>query len=63
MWTAIGNRIAGSYPVSYTHLDNDSKKHNEIFYDTNNYVELLIEIDDEKYELTRYIGCLLYTSR
>ena len=29
--------------------DNDSKKHNEIFYDTNNYVELLIEIDDEKY--------------
>lgn len=36
--------------------DNDSKKHNEIFYDTNNYVELLIEIDDEKYELTRYIG-------
>ena len=36
--------------------DNDSTKHNEIFYDTNNYVELLIEIDDEKYELTRYIG-------
>lgn len=36
--------------------DNDSKKYNEIFYDTNNYVELLIEIDDEKYELTRYIG-------
>ena len=36
--------------------DNDSKKHNEIFYDTNNYVELLIEINDEKYELTRYIG-------
>lgn len=36
--------------------DNDSKKHNEIFYDTNNYVELLIEIDHEKYELTRYIG-------
>ena len=32
------------------------QKHNEIFYDTNNYVELLIEIDDEKYELTRYIG-------
>ena len=24
--------------------DNDSKKHNEIFYDTNNYVELIIEI-------------------
>lgn len=36
--------------------DNDFQKHNEIFYDTNNYVELLIEIDDEKYELTRYIG-------
>lgn len=36
--------------------DNESNKHNEIFNDTNNYVELLIEIDNEKYELTRYIG-------
>ena len=30
------------------------KKHNEIFYDTNNYVELLIEIDHEKYANTLY---------
>ena len=34
--------------------DNDSKKHNEIFYDTNNYVELLIEIDDEKWRITAF---------
>lgn len=44
------------YKHFFSNDDNDSKKHNEIFYDTNNYVELLIEIDDEKYELTRYIG-------
>lgn len=36
--------------------ENESNKHNEIFNDTNNYVELLIEIDGKKYELTRYIG-------
>ena len=38
---------------------NDSKAdkiHNEIYNDKNNYIELLIEIDDETYELTRYIG-------
>lgn len=38
---------------------NDSKsdsKHNEICDDKNNYVELLIEINGEEYELTRYIG-------
>lgn len=36
--------------------DNASSKHNEIYNDKNNYVELLIEISDETYELTRYIG-------
>lgn len=36
--------------------DNAASKHNEIFNDENSYVELLIEIDNEKYELTRYIG-------
>lgn len=36
--------------------DKERKKHNEICNDKNNYVELLIEIDDKKYELTRYIG-------
>lgn len=35
---------------------NTTSKHNEIFNDENSYVELLIEIDNEKYELTRYIG-------
>lgn len=36
--------------------ENVSKKHNEIYNDNNNYVELLIEIDGQKYELTRFIG-------
>lgn len=48
--------LGGRVQVFNKNDDNDSKKHNEIFYDTNNYVELLIEINDEKYELTRYIG-------
>jgi len=36
--------------------DNEKNKHNEICSDKNNYVELSIEIDGKKYELTRYIG-------
>lgn len=36
--------------------DSERNKHNEICSDKSNYVELLIEIDDKKYELTRYIG-------
>lgn len=36
--------------------DGERNKHFEICSDKNNYVELLIEINDSKYELTRYIG-------
>ena len=36
--------------------DNAASKHNEIFNDENSYVEILIDIYNEKYELTRYIG-------
>lgn len=36
--------------------DSEQNKHTEICNDKNNYVELLIEINDSKYELTRYIG-------
>jgi len=32
------------------------KKHNEIYHDEDNYVELEIEIGNQVYELTRYIG-------
>mgnify|MGYP000456277391 CR=1 FL=1 len=36
--------------------DNTDRKHNEIYYDEDNYVELEIQIDDKTYELTRSIG-------
>lgn len=36
--------------------DDTNSKHNEIYNDEDNYVELEIEINTQKYELTRYIG-------
>ncbi len=52
IYYGLGGRIQ-----SFNKNDNKEKsKHIEICNDKNNYVELLIEIDDKKYELTRYIG-------
>lgn len=36
--------------------DDTNSKHNEIYNDEDNYIELEIEINTQKYELTRYIG-------
>lgn len=47
----------GGKVVSFNKTDkNSKKKHNEIYNDLNNYVELLIQIDESEFELTRYIG-------
>lgn len=52
IYYALGGRVQ-----AFNKKDNDvDNKHNEIYKDKNNYVELLIEICDEEYELTRYIG-------
>jgi len=47
----------GGKVVSFNKLDKNSKeKHTEIYNDTNNYIELLIEISGKEYELVRHIG-------
>ena len=46
----------GGSVQSFNKNDNSGKKHKEICEDKNNYVEMLIEINGEEYELTRYIG-------
>lgn len=52
IYYALGGRVQ-----AFNKKDNDvDNKHNEIYKDKNNYVELLIEICGEEYELTRYIG-------
>jgi len=48
--------LGGKVP-SFNRNDTAAKsRHPEIWNDEDNYVELLIEINDEKFELTRYIG-------
>lgn len=52
VYYGLGGRIP-----SFNKNDDDSKsKHTEIYNDEDNYIELTIEIDDKKYELTRHIG-------
>ena len=52
IYYALGGRVQ-----AFNKKDNDvDNKHNEIYKDKNNYIELLIEICGEEYELTRYIG-------
>ncbi len=52
IYYALGGRVQ-----AFNKKDNESgKKHKEICEDKNNYIELLIEINNEEYELTRYIG-------
>lgn len=52
IYYALGGRVQ-----AFNKNDHEVKnKHKEIYEDKNNYVELLIEIDNETYELTRYIG-------
>lgn len=52
IYYALGGRVQ-----VFNKKDNDvDNKHNEIYKDKNNYIELLIEICGEEYELTRYIG-------
>lgn len=52
IYYALGGRVQ-----AFNKRDNDvDNKHNEIYKDKNNYIELLIEICGEEYELTRYIG-------
>lgn len=48
--------LGGRVPAFNKSDDDSNSKHNEIYNDENNYVELEIEIDSKKYELTRYIG-------
>lgn len=48
--------LGGRVPAFNKSDDDSNSKHNEIYNDENNYVELEIEIDFKKYELTRYIG-------
>jgi hypothetical protein len=52
IYYGLGGRV-----TAFNKYDNDAdSKHSEIFNDEDNYVELQIEINDKKYELTRYIG-------
>lgn len=44
----LGGKVPG-----FDKSDKDSEKHTEIYNDKNNYVELSIEINEKKYELTR----------
>ena len=48
--------LGGKIP-SFNRNDTAAKsRHQEICNDEDNYVELLVEINDQKFELTRYIG-------
>lgn len=46
----------GGKVVSFDKNSDTPSKHNEIYNDEDNYVELQIELDEQVYELTRYIG-------
>ena len=48
--------LGGRVPAFNKSDEDSSSKHNEIYNDENNYVEIEIEIDLKSYELTRYIG-------
>lgn len=48
--------LGGRVPAFNKSDEDSNSKHNEIYNDENNYVELEIEIDLKRYELTRYIG-------
>ena len=49
IYYGLGGKVTGFYNKDKKAKD----KHNEIFNDSNNYVELLIEINGEAFELTR----------
>lgn len=51
IYYALGGKV-----ISFDKNSDSPSKHNEIYYDEDNYVELKIEIDESVYELTRYIG-------
>ncbi len=46
----------GGKVISFDKNSDTHSKHNEIYNDEDNYVELQIELDEQTYELTRYIG-------
>jgi len=48
--------LGGRVPAFNKSDEDSNSKHNEIYNDENNYVELEIEIDKKRYELTRHIG-------
>lgn len=48
--------LGGRVPAFNKNDEDVNSKHTEIYHDEDNYVELEIEINDKKYELTRYIG-------
>lgn len=48
--------LGGRVPAFNKSDEDSNSKHSEIYNDENNYVELEIEIDLKRYELTRYIG-------
>lgn len=52
IYYGLGGRVTA---FNKNDVDTNSK-HNEIYNDEDNYVELEIEINTQKYELTRYIG-------
>ncbi len=52
LYYGLGGRV-----LSFNKNDKDAnEKHQEIYNDEDNYVELEIDIDDKRYELTRHIG-------
>ena len=52
IYYGLGGKVSGFNKNS----KDTENKHNEIYYDIDNYVELEIIINEEKYELTRAIG-------
>ena len=46
----------GGKVESFNKNDDAKKKHTEIYGDEDNYIELIIEIGEERYQLTRQIG-------
>lgn len=52
IYYGLGGKVSGFNKND----ENADRKHNEIYYDEDNYVELEIQINDKTYELTRMIG-------
>ena len=51
IYYALGGKV-----VAFEKDNTTGNKHNEIYNDEDNYIEMHIEINQESYEITRYIG-------